>query len=173
MKNEQTENKKRKEKVIILYDSKFGNTKKVAISLSRGLEAGGFFVDYNSISEFNIERLNTYNIIGLGGPTHICGMSKPMKRFIFQIKELKMKGKSAFVFETRYDEILAGSSGKKIMKRFSKLKMDIIYPLITGIVTEREGPLVHGTLSLMERYGLEIAEILYNKKKLKEVECLE
>ena len=56
------------------------------------------------------------------------------------------------------------------MKAFSKLKMNLLYPLITGIVTAQEGPLLSGTLNSMEKIGLEIAEILYNKNKKKKME---
>ena len=88
-------------KAVILYDSVYGNTKKVAMSLSRGLEAGGLHVDSNSIKDFNIGEMVNYDIIGIGGPTHYHGASKKMKSFLNKIKHHKMEGKYGFVFETR------------------------------------------------------------------------
>ena len=172
MNNNQIE-EKTKNRIIVLYDSKFGNTKKIAISLSRGLEAGGLTVDCISIHDFNIENILSYDVIGLGGPTHFRGMSKPMKEFISEIKKLNLEGKRAFVFETKADFSLAGSSGKKILKVLSKLKLNILYGLISGIVTEQQGSLVNGTLSMMEKFGLEIADIIYSNNKRKEVVNIE
>ena len=78
-------------KALILYDSVYGNTKKVAMSLSRGLEAGGIYVDSNSIQDFDILEFKNYDIIGIGGPTHFHGASKALKSFLTKIKHLKME----------------------------------------------------------------------------------
>lgn len=152
---------KSKSKVILLYDSKFGNTKNVAISLSRGLEAGGIDVDCSSIKDFEIEDFNLYNVIGIGGPTHFRGLSKPMKKFFTKIKKLNLKEKFGFAFETKGDFRLAGSSGKQILKRLKNKSMRIVYHLISGIVIDQEGPLLDNTLNRMEKTGLKIADILY------------
>lgn len=157
--------KKEKEKVLILYDSLFGNSKKVAISLSRGLEEGGILVDCSSIREFEVKKITSYHVIGLGGPTHNRNMSKPMKAFLSKIRSFSLVGKKAFAFETKLDVPFAGSSGKNILKSITKMKMNVLHPLITGIVTAQEGPLTSNTLNNMEEIGLEIADILYNQNK--------
>lgn len=147
-------------KIIILYDSLFGNTKKVVGALSRGLEAGGIQVDSSPVQGFDIRRLGNYKTIAIGGPTHRRGLSKPMKKFLRSLRENKIGSKSAFAFETKASYNMAGSAGKKIIKNLKRMKLRIVYPLITGIVLGREGPLEKGTLNNMEKIGLEIAEIL-------------
>jgi flavodoxin len=151
-------------KAIILYDSVYGNTKKVAMSLSRGLEAGGLYVDSNSIEDFDIEKLNYYNIIGIGGPTHYHGASKNMKLFLNKIKHLKLQGKCGFAFETKGEFRLAGSAAKRITRYLNKIKIEIIHPTITGIVLDQEGPLKDATLDLMEQVGLNISDKVNNNK---------
>jgi flavodoxin len=84
-------------KAIILYDSIYGNTKKVAMSLSRGLEAGYVYVDCIPIQHFNIKELKNYDLIGIGGPTHFHGVSKQMKLFLCKIKHLRLENKRGFV----------------------------------------------------------------------------
>jgi len=145
-------------KAIILYDTIFGNTKMVAMSLSRGLEAGGLCVDSSSIEDFNIIELKNYDIIAIGGPTHYHGVSKKMKSFLSKIKRLKMDGKFGFAFETKGEFRLAGSAAKKITRYLNKVKIKIIHPTITGIVLDQEGPLKDATLDLMEHIGLNISE---------------
>ena len=80
-------------------------------------------------------------------------MSKPMKEFLNQFKRLNLESKKAFVFETKADFKLAGSSGKKVMKILAKSKMKIMYPLIPGIVVNSKGPQVAHILHLMEKPG--------------------
>ncbi|MFX1419652.1 MAG: flavodoxin domain-containing protein [Promethearchaeota archaeon] len=145
-------------KVIILYDSVYGNTKKVAMSLTRGLEAGGLYVDSISIQDFDITRLKSYDIIGIGGPTHFHGASKQMKSFLNRIKHLKMVDKYGFAFETKGDFRLAGSAAKRITKYLKKIKVKIINSAITGIVLDKEGPLQETTLDTMEQIGLKISD---------------
>jgi flavodoxin len=149
-------------KALILYDSVYGNTKKVAMSLSRGLEAGGFYVDCSSIQDFDIGELKNYNIIGIGGPTHYHGASKKMKLFLSRMKHLKMENIYGFAFETKGDFRLAGSAAKRITRYLNKVNIKIIHDTITGIVLDQEGPLKDDTQDLMEQVGLNISSKINN-----------
>ncbi|MFX1500581.1 MAG: flavodoxin domain-containing protein [Promethearchaeota archaeon] len=149
-------------KTVILYDSVYGNTKKVAMSLSRGLEAGGLHVDSSSIQDFDIIELKNYDIIGIGGPTHFHGASKKMKLFLNRIKDIKMEDKYGFAFETKGDFRIAGSAAKRITRYLKKMKMKIINPAITGIVLDKEGPLQETTSDIMEQIGLNISDKVNN-----------
>jgi flavodoxin len=153
-------------KALILYDSVYGNTKKVAMSLSRGLEAGGVYVDSNSIQDFDIRELKSYNVIGIGGPTHFHGASKPMKSFLREIRHLKMEDKQGFAFETKADFRLAGSAAKRITRYLKKMRLKIIHSAITGIVLDKEGPLQATTLDNMEQIGLNISNQINNSNSL-------
>jgi flavodoxin len=150
-------------KALILYDSVYGNTKKVAMSLSRGLEAGGLHVDSSSIEDYDTIDLSNYDIIGIGGPTHYHGASKKMKSFLNKFKHFKMEGKYGFAFETKGDFRLAGSAAKRITRYLKKIKIDIIHSTITAIVLDQEGPLKKNTLELMEQVGLNLSDRVNNK----------
>jgi len=151
-------------KALILFDSVYGNTKKVAMSLSRGLEAGGVNVDTVFIQNFDITELKNYDVIGIGGPTHFHGASKRMKSFLTKIKHFKMEKKQGFAFETKADFRLAGSAAKRIIRYLKMIKLSIIYPKITSIVLDKEGPLQENTLDIMEQIGLNISNKV-NKTK--------
>ncbi|MFW9938490.1 MAG: flavodoxin domain-containing protein [Candidatus Thorarchaeota archaeon] len=157
-------------KVIILYDSMFGNTKKVAMSLSRGLEEGGFYVDTRHIKDFKINQLENYDVIGIGGPTHFHGASKLMKGFLNKIKGLNIENKQGFAFETKADFRLAGSAAKRIMRYLKKMKLNIINPIITGIVVDKKGPLQESTLNTMEKLGLRLSDKINNSKEEEVIE---
>lgn len=149
-------------KLLILYDSLYGNTKKVAMALSRGLEEGEIYVDTYTIQDFDISELKSYEVIGIGGPTHYHGVSDQMKRFLINIRHLKIQNKKGFVFETKADFRLAGSAAKKIMRSLKKMKIEIIHPIISGIVDNKEGPLQENTLDNMERIGLILSDKINN-----------
>ncbi|MFX0060070.1 MAG: flavodoxin domain-containing protein [Candidatus Hodarchaeota archaeon] len=157
-------------KAIILYHSVYGNTKKVAMSLSRGLEAGGLYVDSIPIQDFEINQLNSYDVIGIGGPTHFRGASKPMKSFLKKIKDIRMEKSQGFAFETKAGFHLAGSTAKRIMRRLKKMKLNIIHPIISGFVIDKEGPLQENTLNSMEKLGLKLSNKINNSKEQEVVE---
>ena len=151
-------NDQEKERAVILYDSVYGNTKKVAMALSRGLEAGGFTVDCNSIQNFNIDDIWAYDVIGLGAPTHFRRPSKQMRRFLSRFKRLLLSGKKGFAFETKARIFFAGSAGNRIYQTLERMNVRVLSPVVSGIVLNREGPLEGDTLSKMEKVGIEISE---------------
>ncbi|MHA1271351.1 MAG: flavodoxin domain-containing protein [Candidatus Helarchaeota archaeon] len=147
---------------LILYDSLFGHIKKIALALSRGLEAGGFCVECIPIQDFKITEFQYYNIIGFGCPTISNGISKTMISFLTKIKHYDMKDKYGFAFETKRKHYLSGSAGKKIVKYLKTMNLKIIYPIITGFIINKERTLCDGTLNNMERIGIDISERLNN-----------
>ena len=145
-------------KVLILYHTVYGNTKKVAMALTRGLEAGDLYVDCISIQEFDFQEINNYDVFGIGGPTHFYGVSKSMKSFLKHLKSLKLENKQGFAFETKSVFKLAGSASKKIVRELKNLKFSIVYPAITGIVLGKKGPLQEKILDKIEQIGLLISD---------------
>jgi flavodoxin len=151
---------------LILYDSVYGNTKKVAIALSRGLEAGGLNVDTMPIESFDQNTLNAYDIIGIGGPTHFHGVSKKMRSFLSKLEKTRLENKAGFVFETKADFLLSGSAAKKIMRSLQGMKLNIMQAPITAIVLGKEGPLADSTLRNMEQVGISISENNIHKNQM-------
>ncbi|MFX1364784.1 MAG: flavodoxin family protein [Promethearchaeota archaeon] len=156
-------------RALIVYDSIYGNTKKVAMSLSRGLEAGGIHVDCYFIQDLDLASIDNYSIIGIGSPTHFRGSSKRIKIFLKKLPYYKIEKMQAFVFETKADFKLAGSSAKRIIKYLKMRRIEIIYPPITGIVLDKEGPLKEHTSDFMEQIGLKISDKLNNNIKQNEI----
>ena len=153
-------------KALIVYDSIYGNTRKVAMALSRGLEAGGIYVDSKFVSDCLPDELSDYDIIGIGSPTHFHGASKNIKSFLSNLKDARFNNKIGFAFETKADFPLAGSAAKKIIKSLKKMDCKIINKNISGKVLEKEGPLVESTLKTMEQMGIIISANV-NRETLK------
>ncbi|MCP8311306.1 MAG: flavodoxin family protein, partial [Candidatus Methylarchaceae archaeon HK01M] len=81
------------ERAIVIYDTKFGNTEKIAKALARGMEKQGFKVDCVRADEVDIDKLIEYDFLAIGGPTHAFRVSKPMKAFLEKLKSVDIKGK--------------------------------------------------------------------------------
>jgi flavodoxin len=145
-------------KAIIIYDSLFGNTKKVAMALSRGLEAGGIYVDSKFVSDCSPNELIDYDVIGIGSPTHFRGVSKNIKLFLSNLSNIGLNNKISFAFDTKADSPLVGSAAKKIVKSLKKMNLKVIDIDISGKVMKREGPLVESTLKTMEQLGICISD---------------
>jgi len=145
-------------KATVIYHTKFGNTEKIAKALASGMEKQGVKVDCIKVEEVDINRLGEYDLLAIGGPTHVHGVSELMKVFLEKLRSLEIKGKKAFAFDTKLKAWWAGSAGKGIEKKLKKMRMNIVKPHSSAIVTGREGPLEEGMEEKFEQIGVEIAE---------------
>ena len=143
-------------RAIVIYDTKFGNTEKIATALARGMEKQGVRVDCVKTDEVDIDKLVEYDLLAIGGPTHAFSISKPMKAFLEKLKRVDFKGKKAFAFDTKYKSWWAGSAGKGIEKTLKRLGMSIVKPHASAIVTGSEGPLKDGMEEMFEQIGSEM-----------------
>ncbi len=60
-------------KALVIYDSLYGNTEKVAKVLASGMREQGVEVDYVRANAVDIGTLEAYDMILIGGPTHRIG----------------------------------------------------------------------------------------------------
>jgi len=150
-------------RAIVIYDTKFGNTEKVARVLARGMEKQGVKVDCVKVDEVDVNKLVTYDFLAIGGPTHAFGVSKPMKAFLEKLRSVDVKGKKAFAFDTKLKSRWAGSAGKRIEKTLKGLGMSVVKPHSSAIVKVAEGPLEEGMEEMFEQIGGEIAGLIQLK----------
>ena len=145
-------------KAIVIYDSKFGNTEKIAKALSEGMKKEGLEADCMRIDNVNLNKLGEYEILAIGAPTHAFGISKPMKEFLKKLESVNLQNKKAFAFDTKMKSRFAGSAAKGIEKQLKKLQMTIIRPYASAIVKGTEGPLEEGAEEKFTQIGSEIAK---------------
>lgn len=147
-------------RAVVIYDTKFGNTEKVARALAEGMKRHEVNVDCSKIDEVNISKLGDYDLLAVGGPMHAFGLSKPMKDFLKKLENMNTSGKKAFAFDTKLKSRLAGSAGKRIEKKLKKLGMNIVKSHVSAIVKGGEGPLEDGMEGTFQQIGVDIAESL-------------
>lgn len=84
-------------KVLVIYFSQSGNTKKIAHSIAEGAREAAEVVDVKSIKHVNYEMLEDYDLIGLGSPSWKADPPN-IRRFYENAPD--QKGKHIFSFAT-------------------------------------------------------------------------
>src|SRR5579872_880954 len=126
--SESIETLERSKRAIVIYDSRFGNTKKVAKCLKTGLEDVGINVDCFETNEIKIETLKKYDLICVGAPTEIFTSSVAMKEFLTRLGTTsELEGKFGFAFDTKVSPGIFGSAARFIENHLKKdLGLEII-----------------------------------------------
>jgi flavorubredoxin len=165
-------------KAIVLFDTLFGNTEKIANSFAKGLRDAGIGADCISIITANIDKIASYDFIAVGAPTQFETASRPMKEFLERMKNVDLKRKYGFAFDTRLDDIMAGSAAEYIEKKLAIYGLEILRPYKSATVVwqEKKGeeePETQANLkeemeTLFEATGKEIGGLLQTKEKKQE-----
>ncbi len=146
-------------KALVIYDSLYGNTEKVAKALASGIREQGIDVDCVRANTVDVETLRAYDMILIGGPTHSMGLSDAIKTFTKQLNNAEVKNKQAFAFDTKYESRFAGSAGKAIEQRLKQNGLKVVMPHASAIVLGKEGPLKEGAEAQFKQIGTELARI--------------
>lgn len=149
---------------LVIFDTKFGNTRKMAVDLARGMKKNGANVDCLEVREVDVNKLNKYDFLAVGGPTHMLSISGKMKEFLEKLKTVDIEGKKGFCFDTRvksrFNTFDLNGAAKRIEKKLKKMKVEMIKPHKSAIVEGREGPLEEGTEEKFEKIGAELAKYI-------------
>jgi flavodoxin len=149
-------------KALVVYDSVYGNTEKVAKALAKGLEDSGVDVDTLRADTVKFDELGRYDLLAVGGPVHAWSETKPIKAFLERLKTVEgLRGKKAFAFDTKLSRSsLAGSIGGNIEKKLKGLDLTIVKPHATAVVKGGEGPLEEGAEEAFTQLGAELAKMI-------------
>lgn len=133
---------------VVIYDSKFGNTEKIAQAIGRGLSA---FADVRVMSTGEVTLAGQPDLLLLGGPTQKRGASPGLRQFMDALPDA-LRGVPAAVFDTRYRGAhwLMGSAAEKAAEAIQEAGGELVAEP-EGFFIGRKGP--------MERQTLEAGEI--------------
>lgn len=94
-------------KVLIIYDTKHGNTKKVAELIGEGLESvGENVITIGNVKEIDFNIDMTYDLILIGSPNHVGSHTKNVKKFIKNRPNSPLKGEKVKNREIALSECL-------------------------------------------------------------------
>ena len=160
-------------KAIVIFDTRFGSTEKIAKSIESGLKQTGFQTTCINAKDVNPESLKEHDIICVGAPTEVFSASKPIKEFLRKLKNLDLSGKYSLVFDTKVQSRLSGSGSKYIEKELKKLGLAPIMPRESAIVSPvRESgqftgsTLAEGEEQRFEKIGIELGNTFLKIKEM-------
>ena len=145
-------------KILVLYDSFFGNTKKIAQAIVDELSQEHEVVIARAETA-NVFQLQNRDLLFMGSPTRAFAPSPNMTALLKIIPAQSLAGIKVAVFDTRIapEDIkpklidsfikLAGYAEKKIIRLLKPSGADVILPGEGFFVSESEGPLKEGELA--------------------------
>jgi len=152
-------------KAIVVYYTRFGNTRQAAEAICEGIKEGGLEAECKEIKDIKPEDLAQYDVILVGTPTHYGSMAEEMGKFVEALKEVELKGKRAAAFDTRYAGEKTGGLSE-LEKYMKKLGMEIILPGLAVLLPAGDawGPLREGEITKCRKFGESIAQKISGKK---------
>ena len=144
-------------KTLIVYDSFFGNTEKVAQAIGNSLGSKEN-VETLRVSEVKPEQLIGLELLIVGSPTRVFKPTKAIMGFLNKIPLNVLKGVKLAAFDTRISTVdvnsrflnilvkLFGYAAKTIAYKLEKKGGSLIIPPEGFLVKDSEGPLKDGEL---------------------------
>lgn len=128
-------------KALVIYDTNYGNTKKVAKIIAGKLWKETQFV---SVADLKKKVLEGIEVIVVGSPVIGWNPSEKMSKFLAGLKENELQGIKAASFDTRMKLFFFTDAAKKISKELSRAGATIIAASQGFYVKKAEGPLRDG-----------------------------
>ena len=147
-------------KVIVVYESKYGNTKLVAETIIEGMsEVEGTETVLSELKEVDLSKVIDYDAILVGSPNHYGGPTKSVREFIDKLGELPLKGKLFAVFDTYLGKGFFEKAVKRMEKRINEKVPGLkqIAPGLSIAVQGMKGPILEGELPKCKEFGSKIA----------------
>ena len=149
---------------LVLYESEFGNTKKIAGYIGRSLEALGP-VRVSPIGGYSPSFLEGVDLLFVGGPTQAHSMTVNMRRFLDKLQS-KPAGIEVAAFDTRIKgpSFLWGSAAREIDTRLRGGGFKVVAEPESFLVTLGKAPVLHpGEDARAAAWAVSVAERAQSK----------
>lgn len=148
-------------KALIVYDSMYGNTEKIAKAIGDGL-AGD--VQVVRVGDVKTPELATFDLLILGSPVHGGRPTPALEAFVKQLPANSLKGMRVAAFDTRFEAEDQGIglrvlmsviryAAERIAKEVTKKGGRLVAEPEGFIVENKEGPLKQGELERASQWA--------------------
>jgi menaquinone-dependent protoporphyrinogen IX oxidase len=147
-------------KGMVVYDTSYGNTKKVAEAIAETLKESGIEVDLFSVKDVKKLSIKDYNFLVLGSPTKFGTMSFAIRFFFGNVKSEEWMNRPFAAFDTENPENMEKkeySAAEKIAERLRDKKMNQLLPVLKAAVLGQKGPLKEGEIERTRDYARQLA----------------
>ena len=156
-------------KSLILYDSQFGNTEKIAQAIARGLEES-HEVTMLRVSQASADQLTGFDLVVAGSPTQGFRATKASSALLKGLPKKAFKGVKVTAFDTRFTEQkikesarflptlvkMFGYAAEPLAEQMVSKGGQLIVPAEGFFVGDTEGPLLEGELERAESWGKQL-----------------
>jgi len=146
-------------KAIVVYESKYGNTRLVAETIVEGMnQVPETEAMVSELGDVDFTQIDRFDAILVGSPNHIGRATRSISKFIDKLGKLNLKGKRAAVFDT-----YLGRDFEKAVKKMEKQigekapVMKLAAPGLSIRVDGTKGPITDGETPKCKDFGVKIA----------------
>jgi len=143
---------------LVVFDSQFGNTEKIARKIAETLAAYGSSRAVR-VTDFTVAALKGVDLLVLGCPTQAWHSTPHMQTLLKELEKQDPEGLAIAEFDTRLDKPrwLTGSAAN-LMGRQLKHVGVTVSPPESFLVEGKEGPLEPGELERAAQWAEELRE---------------
>ena len=154
-------------KGIVVYDTSYGNTKKIAETIAETLKESGIEVDLFHVKKVKKLIAKDYSFLVLGSPTRFGTMSFAIRGFVGKVKSEEWMNEPFAAFDTENPENMEKkeySAAEKIAEKLRDKKMNQLLPVLKAAVLGQKGPLKEGEIERTKEYARGLAIKLKEQK---------
>lgn len=155
-------------KSLVIYDSAYGNTAKIAHAISASLQGYGTS-DVKLIEEVSDDEVKAADLIVIGSPTQAGRPTNSAQQFVSELLAEPFKNKKIALFDTRFEahdqsvglRILMktiGYAAPKMARTAQRKGLHVISEPIGFIVTDTKGPLKDGEAERAAAWATQLAQ---------------
>jgi len=147
-------------KTLVIYDSGFGNTEKIAKTIGEAVDGD---VSVKHLKGLTPSTLQNVDMLFIGSPTQGGKPTKAFLEFFKSIPDSSLKGLPAVAFDTRLSAKWLGVIGYaagKIAKMMTSKGAVLLVPPEGFFVEGKEGPLKEGEVTRTARWTQQVLENL-------------
>ena len=148
---------------LVVYDSNYGNTKKIAEAIARECGEGSKAV---LVSDFSIKELEGMEVLVVGSPINGWRPTSKIGEFLAYLDQGQLKRMKAAAFDTRIKVWYSGDAAKKIKKLLEKAGAKIMIKPEPFYVKDKEGPLVDGEIEHAQAWAHHLKKVYENKRRV-------
>jgi len=160
-------------KGMVVYDTSYGNTKRIAETIAETLKECGIEVDLFHVKDVKKLSAEDYDFLVLGSPTRFGTMSFAIRGFLGKVKSEEWMNRPFIAFDTENPENIERaqaekkewSAAEKISEKLRDKKMNQLLPVLKAVVFGQKGPLKEGEIGRAKDYARELATKLKREKE--------
>ena len=145
---------------IVIYDSLYGNTRKVAEAIALGL--GNIKYALN-IKDVSLRNLYQAELLVIGSPVHKRSPSIKTLQLLQSLGKRTLRSEVS-AFDTKYDRFFAGNATGKIVSKLKRAGGHVLSGPRHFIVSGKEGPLLEDQLERAIEWGKQLKQLWYWEK---------